>query len=262
MALSVTFFPDTLTTNAVLYGCDLKSDVKYEEDVTTLDLILDRLEKSDMAVLHPMILPVMLADLERDRQIEMVRDKLSQLSERVYTAARTTMRETRSRSASNKSSAGHGTFQVLKSLFRRSSDPASNKAATQPQKPPVIHVMVQEPDKPTAVLWLEISRLRIGLENWRRQLQNMIEHTEELQLDYAAPTWYPSIVSEDLRAVKAKELDEAGIRILKRLGSLVDEYDEYIRECTHIMDGMSLTSQLVRDSPHDCLEHGAYKLRS
>lgn len=41
-------------------------------------------------------------------------------------------------------------------------------------------------------------------------------------------------------------LNESGRRIKRRLLDLVDEYDEFIRKCTHVMDGMTLATQMVR----------------
>ncbi|KAF5562714.1 hypothetical protein FNAPI_3033 [Fusarium napiforme] len=39
-------------------------------------------------------------------------------------------------------------------------------------------------------------------------------------------------------------LREVGDRLETRIQDLVEEYDEYIRQCTHIMDGLTLATQL------------------
>lgn len=41
---------------------------------------------------------------------------------------------------------------------------------------------------------------------------------------------------------KEHALRDSGARIRQRLHDLVDQYDEYIRECTHVMEGMTLVT--------------------
>ncbi|KAJ3512949.1 hypothetical protein NM208_g15252 [Fusarium decemcellulare] len=69
----------------------------------------------------------------------------------------------------------------------------------------------------------------------------MIEHVDELNAtDFSigsaakTPPW----------RVRLSALREAGGRIKERLQDIVNEYDVYIRECTHIMDTMTLATQL------------------
>ncbi|KAH7134574.1 hypothetical protein B0J13DRAFT_528676 [Dactylonectria estremocensis] len=134
MGLSVTFLPDTLTTNAVLLGCG-----HYETDAT---ILTRRLSDSDMSILHPVLAPATFADIERDRQIKLVCDKLDEL----HRIAKVEI----------------GSNYHLFSFVEHSC-----------QVPPLS-------SKETAVLWLEAERLEVGLINWQHQLRKMIEHVEEL----------------------------------------------------------------------------------
>lgn len=77
----------------------------------------------------------------------------------------------------------------------------------------------------------------------------MIDHVQELEdtnfgIDY-----------RNMMALRGRRdaLVECGKRIGERLRDLIDEYDNFIRECDHIMAGMSLAMQLVNIFPILCL---------
>lgn len=262
MALSVTFLPDTLTTHAILYGCDLKTPDMYDASMTLGDIIVSRLSHSDTAVFHPMLLPTIFADIERDRQIELVRKKLTELGQKISYLASITSSPSNSGTnlvdnpSGNTSTANKGRTRTfgdrLPSLgtafswlwrTRSTTDIVEDEKKAQESRCPSPPTKKLEP--PTANLWLQISRLRNGLGNWQCQLRNMIDHVEELgSTEFACDK---SSSGEATRSnANVQQFHEAGARIRKRLQELVDEYDEYIRECTHIMDGMTLATQLVR----------------
>ncbi|KAI1321939.1 hypothetical protein F5Y16DRAFT_413561 [Xylariaceae sp. FL0255] len=73
IALSVTFDPESLTTYAVMYGCD--------NEVT--EDIISRLSSSDIPEFHPMVLVTLFAEMERDRLDRLARRKISQMMQRI-----------------------------------------------------------------------------------------------------------------------------------------------------------------------------------
>ncbi|KAI3340164.1 hypothetical protein F4824DRAFT_436632 [Ustulina deusta] len=73
LGLSVTFLPRTLTTHAVMFGCDNE----------TTENIIKRLSNSDLPELHPMVPVVLFAELERDRLDGLVRNKISRLIQQI-----------------------------------------------------------------------------------------------------------------------------------------------------------------------------------
>ena len=97
--------------------------------------------------------------------------------------------------------------------------------------------------------WLLIHYLKNGLENWKEQLKKMVAHVEELS-DIADPD-FGQATDDNNDPVKAAEnayrdkIRKTGKRIGERLAEIVCNYDEKIRECTMIMDGMTLATQLV-----------------
>ncbi|KAH7136283.1 hypothetical protein EDB81DRAFT_902039, partial [Dactylonectria macrodidyma] len=257
MALSVTFLPDSLTTRAVLFGCDLKTPDRDDESMTLGDIIIGELSRSDSPVLHPMLLPAIFADIERDRQIELVREKLIQLRRIVYDLASVTSQPTNlvvgapKHTKTAKKRVTQMIRECLQDLRKSFSKPATPTLASEfdtkddeeTEKSSCSPLEMKKDKMPTTMLWLEVSRLRLGLGNWQRQLNKMIDHIEELDTAEFDSDKVPrsGVMQDDM---KRQQFRESGIRIKERLQELVDEYDEYIRECSHILDGMSLATQL------------------
>ncbi|KAK3346510.1 hypothetical protein B0T25DRAFT_592676 [Lasiosphaeria hispida] len=100
-------------------------------------------------------------------------------------------------------------------------------------------------------LWIEVSQLRSALETWKAQLNKMLEHINELERDiWAMPedrlgslrmTDSTSTLTARPRQLIAKE---TGRRMQRRLKEILCEYDQKIRECTMVIDGMALSTQL------------------
>jgi hypothetical protein len=65
--------PDKDITNAIVFGC-----TKYNKDS-----VVAQLKKLDTDRFHPMVLPMVFAELERERMINMVRRNVTQLYEKV-----------------------------------------------------------------------------------------------------------------------------------------------------------------------------------
>lgn len=100
--------------------------------------------------------------------------------------------------------------------------------------------------------WLEIHYLKNGLENWKEQLRKMVMHADELAGDRDPDYGLMMVDQSDPRSVHEREYREmvrkAGKRINERLQEIICDYDEKIRECVMIMDGMTLATQLVSAS--------------
>lgn len=208
LALSVTFCTKIRSTQAVFYGCS-------EERIRT---ITRRLETSDCAVFHPLTLPTIFAEIERDRQIQMVEKALNKLITRVLNIVNHPLRF-------------YSTSPCEKSGISQGSD-----------------------DSNSIELWLNISHIKNGLETWRQQLLEMLTHADMLSEKYfssgAVDTNKAKVAN--IRTVMPcqqttddKLINDVGKRIKYRLRELVGEYDEKIRACAGIMDGMTLATQMV-----------------
>ncbi|KAJ4328351.1 hypothetical protein N0V84_001222 [Fusarium piperis] len=188
MAVSVSFAPKTLTTYAVVYGCDKEA----------ADLLAARLTGTDHPVFHPMLLPTLLADMERERQVGLLR----------------------------KSSVKMDQLTV---------DLTINKGVEGPDAASQLNQ-----SKEIVELWQDMSYLKNGLQNWQRQLQNMSIHLgQSFNTMSQDPARYDAHVQESL-----ENLEVPGIRIQKRLDELIDEYDEHIRDCAAVAEGLNLAMSM------------------
>jgi len=207
----------------------------------------------------------MFAEMERERVIPLVRDSISVLHRQrvanVLAHEQTADVETRTghvggtrrrhlimkaltQSLKKVSSKGRGK-QSLPSPYAGPSSKPVSPPSDEPMESPasLTSDAPADEDEHWFNLWDKTNFLKIGLEDWKTQMLKMIAHVDELQdTKFGLDT---SATSPELDA-KLGALQETGSRIKERLGELVDEYDEYIRKCSYIIDGMKLATQLVR----------------
>lgn len=203
----------------MLYGCCEKARQKF----------VDRLGQGHFTAHHPLLLPTIFAEYERERHFELVRPLTTTLVNRVMT---------------------------LDIADRQSAEPGDITSDTDDES----EAYVQQ--------WLRISWLKNGLENWRQELDKMIAHSRELHemdlyvgqpskgtSDSTESTPVNTSFSDDAiqfesrgsrNMDEARKLEDAGRRIHHRLLELRGEYDEKIRSCTTVIEGMAMATQLVR----------------
>jgi hypothetical protein len=243
-----------LATSAVWYGCNFERKDIHGHTVSDYDIITGRLANSDCAVFHPMLLPTIFADFERERQIPLVRRHLRKLVQKLFDLSEPQSQQGQIKSSGScagierPSYGAHWPQSLLGALSRilpgkRRPEMDANNTATMAgdELAPLAPAPSTHQDS-SVRLWLEISDLRNGLENWRAQLVKMRSHVEELEKTYFC---MDSGTTEETKA-KSEALRDCGERIKERLQDLVDEYDEFIRDCVLTMDGMTLATQLVR----------------
>lgn len=201
MALSVTYSHHNQSTKAVLYGCT----------ESTRDAIIRRLKKCNYVVYHPLAIPALFCDIERNRQFELVGPIIKKLSDRALKIAKP-------------QDPGSPSLRLTRSNSTTSAQETDE----------------QEDSQDLMALWLEASDLKRGLQTWKHELEKLIAHSDELAQDTLRRA---SAGSGDL---EQQRFMDAGKRIRQRLLELNGEYDQKIRQCTDIIDGMVLAAQLVR----------------
>lgn len=198
LALSVTYSLEHRTTQAVLYGCN--------DD--TRDKIHQRLARCQSAVYHPLTLPLIFADIERDRLFGKVNPLVTKLVERALSISR----------PSTLSDPLQNTFQGNTTGYLRGKE---------------------ESPEELMQMWLSVSRLRRGLEAWKAQLLKMQSHCRTMKFGE------PSLGTHTQSKIN-QDLEETSERIEQRLVELIGEFDEKIGDCVTVIDGMVLATQLVR----------------
>lgn len=225
--LSVTHAIDTRYTYAVFYGCSPKLRTK----------IIDRIDAVE--AFHPMVLPTIFADIERDRHISHVRSL-------------------------------HG--QLITKSWNIPDMPSSTSSA---EKDAEMRELVEySTSEEVLQLWTDMRQLKNGLQDWQVQLTAMIDHfdtqclTELEAVDISddsessdspttptTPTNTYLVVPEDLNfRIKREDSRKLGLRIRRRLSELHVEYSAEVRKCTATLEVTSLASQIVSLSMPEILQ--------
>lgn len=209
MALSVTHSPGRRLTKAVFYGCT--DDIR--------DTMISRLTDCNQVIYHPLVIPTLFCDIERNRHFDLVEPAITKLVSRALNIAKPQPR-------------GSGSLQSTSRGISAGADQAP--------------ASVEDPENLMQV-WLKVSDLKRGLETWRRQLENLILHCEDLGRAQPRVELDTDPMDSDLSSHDSDKNRylESGKCVYHRLVELRGEYDEKIRQCTDIVDGMVLAAQLV-----------------
>jgi hypothetical protein len=202
LAAAVTHFPTRKLTFAVVFGCS------REQEKT----VISRLKTAGEDVTHPMLLPGIVAELERKRQLDAVDDMTDELERRIlgldFEAVTTWNQD--------------GTTQAEWSRHK-------------------------------ARAWRDISFLRTGLQGQKTLLTRMRKHVDEFPLvathqseaTYCDAETVRSELETKLLDLDSDHIGKASVRMKDRLLVLIDEYEERIRRCAMLLDGMAMATQWV-----------------
>lgn len=213
MAASVTYFPDRSFSYAVIYGCPTTSDSRRHLPV--MQRISGRLDSAGDTICHPMLIPGIFAEIERERQIALV--------SKHQTALLRTVTHLSNQLHWKEIPAVRGDNEAAGDANDRQSDE-----------------YYMEP-------WLHVSHLKNGLENWKEQLLKMVEHIDELSATVflsADETENSPVRLHEEEKFKEKMRD-FGRRMKQRLLEIISDYNEQTRACERTMQGMTLATQLV-----------------
>ncbi|KAF4784108.1 hypothetical protein HER10_EVM0004265 [Colletotrichum scovillei] len=166
--------------------------------------------------IHPLVMPMIFAEIERTRLFDLLDKERTTLEQRI--------------------------LDLETKLRGEAQSPTSEKADPEP--------LLRMRDCESTKLWMDVNRLKNGLHSLRIQLQNLIEHSENLAMTY----FKPSVEGKD-GIDKYVEERGTGDRIEMRLREMVDELGSKIRTCEGLLGGMSLSAQMVRETKPSLLIH-------
>ncbi|KAK9800135.1 putative CorA-like mg2+ transporter protein domain-containing protein [Seiridium cardinale] len=170
--------------------------------------VIDQLEFSESPTFHPLTLSTIFTEHERNRHVDLVDDAVSGLMNRV--------------------------LDIESSIRRRTS------ASTSYTSDSKMSASVAETARPSAVTqWLRISHLRKGLENWKAEVSTLVEHSSKLDENGGDHLYLPA--DQHLRTFMVRRSD----RTRARLREIIHEYDDRIRACSIVTDGITFATQLV-----------------
>ncbi|KAK1448025.1 hypothetical protein CCUS01_11947 [Colletotrichum cuscutae] len=106
----------------------------------------------------------------------------------------------------------------------------------------------QAATQPIIDLWLNTTELRNGLFNWKTQVEEMLLHIEGVAESYSTSNVMDgrsAFACADTKADLKRKQAKVKSMIRNRLRSIINEYEDTIRDCTMRLDGMSMATQLV-----------------
>ncbi|KXH47608.1 hypothetical protein CNYM01_09459 [Colletotrichum nymphaeae SA-01] len=105
----------------------------------------------------------------------------------------------------------------------------------------------QAATQPIIDLWLDTTELRNGLFNWKTQVEEMLLHIEGMSESYSTSNVMDgrsAFACGDTKADLKRKQAKVNSMIRNRLRSIINEYEDTIRDCTMRLDGMSMATQL------------------
>lgn len=200
MVLSVTWFPEHRKSYGALYGCS-KTMLQHTKR------FIDKISDSGTA-LHPLLLPIVFAELERKRLFDALEFQQSEIYRRILTMEKRLV-------------GGDG-------------------RETQRDEEKIAGALAAD-GREAAGLWMEASSLSSALESFRVQLGKMAEHSRWLSATYFAAGTAESGGTDD----DAEERD-IGSAVEGRLQEIMDECESKVRASNTLIKGMHLVMQMVR----------------
>ncbi|KAI1136863.1 hypothetical protein F5Y05DRAFT_405000 [Hypoxylon sp. FL0543] len=94
-------------------------------------------------------------------------------------------------------------------------------------------------DRDTVLDWLELNHIRGGLRTWQTQLKSLVQHLPKLERIRYGPA------GENGHDEISEIMKNQGVRIKERLAQIINKYDEKVRDCSTVIDGMTFATQMI-----------------
>ncbi|KAK1471150.1 hypothetical protein CTAM01_16648 [Colletotrichum tamarilloi] len=195
MALTATYFPHSHLTFAILFGCT--ADVEKN--------VFNRLSRAKDRVCHPMILPGIFAEIERDRMIKVVEKTVDDIEGAIFDL---------------------GTGNPIEGDTLQEENRINTRRSRR-------------------TAWLNTTYLRNSLRMWQVQLRKMVDHVAQpLGFDHNPP-YNENEKSGDNEPRDQKNgcMKTTGTMISDRLNVLIEEFEDRIQDCTMSVEGMTIATQ-------------------
>ncbi|KUI62347.1 hypothetical protein VP1G_09484 [Cytospora mali] len=218
LALTATHFMQSRLTFGILFGCTEETEREA----------VNRISKAKEQSFHPLLLPGIFAELERERMVEVVESSIDQIEEAIFEM-------------------NIGASSIMESA--KPSDDTSYPGG---------------PRAARKAVWLNTTFLRNRLQTWKTQMLKMVEHVEEISAmiqsdanNDGSDANDEDVVNEDgSESSKVDPFEEEpsnsnpntdllriGNLIKDRLRALIEEFEEMMEDCTMRVDGMAMATQ-------------------
>ncbi|OTB15862.1 hypothetical protein K445DRAFT_22180 [Daldinia sp. EC12] len=237
LALTVTHFPRSGLTYAVLFGCPKSIE----------DEVIKRLSYPGIEFSYPLLLPGIFAELEGDRHLQIVEDYMSNIEEKIFELDYQLPVEQQIRSANVEARNKEKRAQWLDTAYLKNSLVTWNAQLFKMTK----HV---EELRDTLFAPYE-GRLSspdngdiadVGF-NARKHLPMKLECHSECEKPCKGSSspdgkFETNIGRKEIES-RNRRMRMCGVKIDNRLRSIIEEYEDKIRECAMRLDGMAMATQ-------------------
>ena len=280
LAFTATYFPHCGLTFAVLFGCPLSAEKE----------VLRRLTFAKADAAHPLLMPGIIAEIERARQVQIVETTIDELEARIFqldfqSSDMEDFSESEAETQNQqKRSAWLNTTYLRNSLISWNTQLAKLRQHTDELNVEVFKSASVRSVPRRANIEVENDWVNTTMEEHKlNEMQSMnrfgvfdgppdetMEH-DSFEIDVERPDFKArdgNAVSQHRerhqRPIGRKDQEESkellqrvGQKIKDRVQTIIDEYDEKIRDCTMRVDGMAMATQwasVFRNRSH--LERG------
>lgn len=224
LALTATYFPHSGLTFAILFGCPLS----VEEE------IVRRLSFATAEASHPLLLPGIFAELERNRHITLVEATIDELETRIFELDfQPSEMEGMPDSEAKKRNQAKRSAWLDTTYLRNGLVSWRTQLAKLGQHADELKEMVFKPMYSKEAPFHE----KLVQEMDRGEMSKQDRQPYEQQYEGSMVQQEPEVVRERLRRV--------GDKIYGRIQAIIDEYDDKIRDCTMRVEGMAMATQWV-----------------
>lgn len=206
---------DLALTATYIPSCRLTFAVLFGCPLSVEQSIIRRLKGAISEAGHPLLMPGIFVEIERTRHLRVIEKSVCAIEKRITSLAYS--------------------LDEMEAIVSSQRDRDNQEKRDQ---------------------WLDTTFLRNHLLSWNLQLRTMASHVNEL-VDGHLPLQIGHHPSKDSRS-QCNVYDDGGpspahlkrvsIKVGKRLGEIINEYDDKIRDCTMRVDGMAMATQWVRYS--------------
>ncbi|KAF1948779.1 hypothetical protein CC80DRAFT_599444 [Byssothecium circinans] len=247
LALTVTHYPNTGLTFAILFGCSFDTE---KEIVTRLSYV-----GSEAA--HPLLLPGIFAEIERVRHVRIVEETVNNVEAQIFRLDHQSLSPSEPQGEEAQARSQEKRSAYLDLAYLRNALVSWNtqleKMARHSQE------LIRKTYEPTTYGYRAPRRGDLPLRSLMRQRSDsellssmrassgndpnaakILDQKDEGDSD---PQDSPTSDKQRSSATLSETMREVGRKVTSRIMVIMDEYDDKIRDCTMRVDGMAMSTQ-------------------
>lgn len=235
--MTATYFPHCGLTYAILFGCPLSVEKE----------IIKRLSFATAETAHPLLMPGIIAELERARHFNIVEATIDELETRIFEVdLKSSDMDGVSNPEAEKRNQDKRSAWLDTTYLRNGLISWNAQLAKMEQHAEELEDVVFRPGRHRTEVW----NRRVGFDDEWSSILRCREASIAKDSEWRRPTSVGDVreINPERAEILKEQMRKAGYKIKIRVQEIIDEYDEKIRDCTMRVDGMAMATQWVRPS--------------